>query len=217
MQRSIAVLAFALVTAVHLVSQLLGHRQIADLTQVLLMPLLALVLLCATRAPRSREVRLVLVALGFSWLGDTLPRLADGDAALLTMIGCFLLAQLVYAAAFWPSRHRSVLGRPLALLPYLLAGATIVGLSALEAGALLPAVAVYALAILAMAVLATGRGRVAAIGAAVFVLSDALIALDAFGVLTLPAHAVWVMATYVAAQVLLVLGVLAGERAAAGS
>lgn len=217
MQRSIAVLAFALVTAVHLVSQLLGHRQIADLTQVLLMPLLALVLLRATRAPRSREVRLVLVALGFSWLGDTLPRLADGDAALLTMIGCFLLAQLVYAAAFWPSRHRSVLGRPLALLPYLLAGATIVGLSAREAGALLPAVAVYALAILAMAVLATGRGRLAAIGAAVFVLSDALIALDAFGVLTLPAHAVWVMATYVAAQVLLVLGVLAGERAAAGS
>ena len=217
MQRSIAVLAFALVTAVHLVSQLLGHRQIADLTQVLLMPLLALVLLRATRAPRSREVRLVLVALGFSWLGDTLPRLADGDAALLTMIGCFLLAQLVYAAAFWPSLHRSVLGRPLALLPYLLAGATIVGLSAREAGALLPAVAVYALAILAMAVLATGRGRVAAIGGAVFVLSDALIALDAFGVLTLPAHAVWVMATYVAAQVLLVLGVLAGERAAAGS
>ena len=217
MQRSIAVLAFALVTAVHLVSQLLGHRQIADLTQVLLMPLLALVLLRATRAPRSREVRLVLVALGFSWLGDTLPRLADGDAALLTMIGCFLLAQLAYAAAFWPSRHRSVLGRPLALLPYLLAGATIVGLSARGAGALLPAVAVYALAILAMAVLATGRGRLAAIGAAVFVLSDALIALDAFGVLTLPAHAVWVMATYVAAQVLLVLGVLAGERAAAGS
>ena len=217
MQRSIAVPAFALVTAVHLVSQLLGQGQTADLTQVLLMPLLALVLLRATRAPRSREVRLVLVALGFSWLGDTLPRLADGDAALLTMIGCFLLAQLVYAAAFWPSRHRSVLGRPLALLPYLLAGATIVGLSAREAGALLPAVAVYALAILAMAVLATGRGRVAAIGAAVFVLSDALIALDAFGMLTLPAHAVWVMATYVAAQVLLVLGVLAGERAAAGS
>ena len=212
-----AVLAFAAVTAVHLASQALGHRQAADLTQVLLMPLLALVLLRATRAPRSREVRLVLVALGFSWLGDTLPRLADGDAALLTMIGCFLLAQLVYAAAFWPFRHRSVLNRPLALLPYLLAGATIVGLSAREAGALLPAVAVYALAILAMAVLATGRGRVAAIGAAVFVLSDALIALDAFGVLTLPAHAVWVMATYVAAQVLLVLGVLAGERAAAGS
>lgn len=217
MQRSIAVPAFALVTAVHLVSQLLGQGQTADLIQVLLMPLLALVLLRATRAPRSREVRLVLVALGFSWLGDTLPRLAEGDAALLTMIGCFLLAQLVYAAAFWPSRHRSVLGRPLALLPYLLAGATIVGLSAREAGALLPAVGVYALAILAMAVLATGRGRVAAIGAAVFVLSDALIALDAFGMLTLPAHAVWVMATYVAAQVLLVLGVLAGERAAAGS
>lgn len=217
MQRSIAVLAFALVTAVHLVSQLLGHRQIADLTQVLLMPLLALVLLRATRAPRSREVRLVLVALGFSWLGDTLPRLADGDAALLTMIGCFLLAQLVYAAAFWPSRHRSVLGRPLALLPYLLAGATIVGLSAREAGALLPAVAVYALAILAMAVLATGRGRVAAIGAAVFVLSDALIALDVFDVLTLPAHSVWVMATYLGAQVLLVRGVLAQEPATAES
>ncbi|WNN96475.1 lysoplasmalogenase family protein [Brachybacterium sp. GU-2] len=45
--------------------------------------------------------------------------------------------------------------------------------------------------------------------------SDSLIALRTFDVLTLPAHELWVMATYVAAQVLLVLGVL-GHTARAG-
>ena len=57
-----------------------------------------------------------------------------------------------------------------------------------------------------------GLGVRGGIGGAVFVVSDSLIALNTFDVLTLPAHEVWVMATYVAAQVLLVLGVM-GDRA----
>lgn len=73
--------------------------------------------------------------------------------------------------------------------------------------ALLPAVALYALAIVVMAVLATGLGRLAGLGAAMFVGSDALIALSAFGVVTLPGHDVWVMSTYIAAQTMLILAV----------
>lgn len=65
-----------------------------------------------------------------------------------------------------------------------------------------------------MALLATGLGRLGAIGGAVFVVSDSLIALDSFGVLTLPAHNVWVMATYLVAQVLVVFAV---RRAASGA
>ena len=45
--------------------------------------------------------------------------------------------------------------------------------------------------------------------------SDSLIALDAFGTLTLPAHSVWVMATYLTAQLLLVLAVR--ETASSGA
>ncbi len=45
----------------------------------------------------------------------------------------------------------------------------------------------------------------AGIGGAVFVVSDALIAVDAFDVLPLPAQGFWVVSTYVLAQPLLVL------------
>lgn len=201
---------------VHLAAQALHAQGTADLTQVLLMPALAAVLWTATRAPRPRLVRLALLALALSWAGDTLPRFVDGQAQFLAMLGSFLLAQLVYALAFLPRWRRSVLTRPPRMLPYVAAVVVIVGLCAPAASALLPAVIVYALAICAMAVLATGLGRLGAVGGAVFVVSDALIALNTFEVLALPAHSVWVMATYIAAQVLLVLAVIRdAERPAA--
>ena len=111
MRTSGAVLA--LVTAVHLVAQLLDPEgPVADATQPLLMPALAAVLLTGTSVPRSRLVRITLLALFFSWLGDTLPRLASGDAGFLVMVGCFLLAQVAYVVAFWPLRGQSLLARP---------------------------------------------------------------------------------------------------------
>lgn len=201
---------------VHLLAQLVGSTVVAGVTQVLLMPLLALALWRGTRSPRGPLVRLTLLALGFSWLGDTIPRFVDGDPGFLGMLGSFLLAQLVYAVAFWPRRSRSLLARPRAALPYLLVAVAVVALSAPGAGVLLLAVVVYAAAICAMALLATGLGRTAGIGGAVFVVSDCLIALDAFEVLTLPAHSVWVMATYLTAQVLLVLAVRGTASPSAG-
>ena len=75
--------ALALLTLVHLAAQLAGASTLADASQWFLMPLLAACLWLATRrrdggrrdgdgpGRRSRLVRLTLVALGFSWLGDT--------------------------------------------------------------------------------------------------------------------------------------------------
>lgn len=195
------------VSCVHLAGQLTGSVLVADATQVLLMPAVAGVLLAGNRAPRMRLVRLVLVALLFSWLGDSAPRITAGDTSFLLMVGLFLIAQVVYVAALWPYRHTSLLRRPAALVPYGAAGIVIVVLCAPQAGALLPAVAVYAAAIVAMAVLATGLGRLAGTGAVVFVASDALIALDAFGVMTLPGQGFWVMSSYITAQTLLIMAV----------
>ncbi|MGP9538816.1 lysoplasmalogenase family protein [Brachybacterium sp. AOP43-C2-M15] len=212
-----AIAGLVVVSAVHLAAQLLGLVVLAALTQVLLMPLLALALWRGTRSPRARLVTLVLVALGFSWIGDVIPRLVGGDAGFLGMVGGFLVAQLVYAAAFWPYRRGSLLGggrtdrgrwgRRAALLPYLAVALVTVVLSAAGAGPLLPAVILYAGAITVMAVLSTGVGRLGGLGGAVFMVSDALIALEAFAVLTLPAHPVWVMTTYITAQLLIVLAV----------
>lgn len=202
------------VSATHLLAQLIDHGPLCDITQILLMPALAAVLWKATTAPRGRLLTLVLWALAFSWLGDTAPRFVPDGASFLAMVGAFLIAQLLYAVAFWPYRSRSLLVRPLLVLPYAVAGVLIVVLCAAQAGPLLPAIAVYAAAIMAMAVLATGLGRLAGLGGAVFVLSDSLIALDAFDVLTLPAHGFWVMSTYMLAQLLLVAAVRARAESA---
>src|SRR5699024_2186550 len=109
------------------------------------------------------------------------------------MVAFFLAAQVVYALAFWPFRGASLLRRPPLLTPYVVAAVVIIVLCAPAAGALLGAVIAYAAAICVMAVLATGLGPAAGIGAALFVVSDAAIALDAFGVLTLPGQSFWVM------------------------
>lgn len=97
-----AAIAFVVVTLVHLGAQATAPGGVlADLTQVLLMPLLAWFLLATTPAPPSRTVRLVLLALGLSWLGDTLPRLADdgSTAGPASVLVALLLAQVVYALA----------------------------------------------------------------------------------------------------------------------
>jgi uncharacterized membrane protein YhhN len=140
----------------------------------------------------------------------------DGEVWFLAGLGAFLVAQLTYAVAFWPARADSVLSRPLLALPYL---AVLVGLLVLlwsDLGDLRLPVSVYAVVIVTMAVLATGINRTVAAGAALFVLSDALIALDTVaGLVQLPAHDFWVMLTYLAAQLLITVGVASAIRAPA--
>src|SRR5699024_10619467 len=104
-------------------------------------------------------------------------------------------------------RHASLLRRPAALVPYGAFGILIVVLCAPQAGALLPAVAVYAAVSVAMAILATGLGRLAGAGAAVFRASDALIDLGPCALLTQPGQGFWVMSSYITAQTLLIMAV----------
>lgn len=212
---TVAAVVFVAVSVVHLVAQLVGADGVADVSQWFLMPLLGATLVAVTTSPRSRLVRIVLVALAFSWLGDTAPDAFDGDTAFLVMIGFFLLAQLAYIAAFLPYRQRSLLRRP-GVAGYVLAVALLVAACAPGAGALLVPALVYGLCLGAMAVLSTGLGAVAGVGGALFLLSDAMIALGAFADwFTPPAEGFWVMLTYIAGQSLLVYGVAAADRAAA--
>lgn len=207
--------ALAVVTVVHLATQLVGTRGLLDdVTQGLLMPLLALTLWLAVRPVRNRLVVGTLVALGFSFLGDVGPDLVPDDLAFLVMVGFFLVAQVVYVVTFWSWRRRSVAGRsPWLLLPYAVVLVGLVLACREGAGTLLVPVVVYGLAITTMAVLATGVSRLAGVGGAVFMLSDALIALDAFTSWQLPAHGFWVMLTYVVGQAVLAAAVARTARA----
>ncbi|UYP20858.1 lysoplasmalogenase [Rhodococcus sp. Z13] len=202
--------ACAIGAAAHLLSQLVAPESaFTDVSQWFLMPLLAAGLALVTSAPRSRLVVSTLVALGFSWLGDTAPDLVDGDASFLVLVGFFLCAQLTYIVGFLPYRTASVLRtRPWVVGLYAVAVVAILAVCVSAAGILVVPMAVYASCLAAMAILATGVSRPAAIGAVLFVVSDALIAVRAFVDAELPAMGFWIMATYIAAQALIVRGVL---------
>lgn len=197
--------AFLGVSAVHLAGQLAGATPVQQATKPLLMPLLAAWFLAASPATRTRTV--VTVALVWSWLGD-LGLMGSGDAWFLAGLGAFLVAQVTYAVAFWPWRRDSALHRPVLLAPYVV---VLVGLLVVlwpDLGDLRAPVTVYAIAIVTMAVLATGMGRLVAIGAVLFVVSDALIAVGSLAELgRLPRHGFWVMVTYLAAQGAIAVGV----------
>jgi uncharacterized membrane protein YhhN len=203
-----AALPFAVVAVVHLGAQLAGAGTVAAVTQWLLMPLLAVAFRSATDGGR-----LVLLALGFSWLGDTVPALFSGDPRFLAMVGLFLCAQITYIAAFLPAWRRSVLRRP-ALLAYVAAFAALLVSCAPGAGGLLVPVIGYGVCLTLMAVLATGVHPLTAVGGAVFFVSDGLIALDAFATwYTPPTPGFWVMLTYVTGQALIAAGVVRAHRA----
>lgn len=198
------------------------------ITQTAMMPLLALALFLATPphslpgkpAGRPRLVLLVLAALGLSWAGDTAPGFVPAEFSFLAMIGFFLLAQVVYVAAFLPFAGESPVRRPGVVAVYAVVGVAVVGActpALIGAGVpgwlTLVGLVVYSALLCAMALLARGVHRLAGIGGIVFVVSDGLIALTSFTPVALwqPLAGWWgvlIMSTYAAAQLLIVAGVL---------
>lgn len=211
--------ALVVVTIVHLgwIAFAPDHPA-AVVTKAMLMPLIAAVVVAAGRRPWPRVVRLVLLALVLSWLGDVVPEVVDYPTPILLGLAFFLLAQVAYIAAFWPWWRSSLpVRRPVAVLPYLAVLVLLLFVVRDGVGALLAPVTIYAVILTAMAVLASGLGRLATAGGAVFMLSDALLAVRVFTDPDLPAHGVWVMLTYVVGQLLIVWGVLGHARDAADS
>lgn len=216
----IALIGFGAVAVVALLAELWGWGRTALACRYLLMPLLAW--FAWSMAPRrGRLVILLVIALGFSWLGDSV-----GQAVLLK-IGFFLVAQIVYIAAFRPYWRRSLITRPPLLAAYAIGLAVLIGAVAAAAGPLAAPVAVYGVSLAAMAVLATGVDRLTGIGGALFLVSDIVLAVEFFVAPgAIPEAAFVNLVLYLPAQVLITLGVLrqvgrelaaAGEPGAAGA
>lgn len=204
-----------LVAITHLVAQLFGATMLAEGTQVLLIPALAGVVWSAGLLPaRAWSTRVYAVALLLSWLGDSLPRLLDGETSFIVMVALFLLAQVCFSATYvlltrsWPA--------VLVMAAYVLAFGTLYLLCAPGAGGLLPLVAAYGLLLVTAGALSSTVSLITGIGGAVFVVSDALIALNRFvGGYAVPQHDFLVMLTYIGAQLLIAYGLL--RRAQAGT
>ena len=178
------------------------------------MPALALVLLAPHPDPNGEWPRVrtwALVALVLSWLGDSLPRVLPESLAFVGMLVPFLLAQLAWLVAMLPRRRQSIWTAQrwrLGLYAVVLVGVLAILLpgAGLGFGAL---ICFYAAAIVLMATAATGWGALGTTGGLVFILSDTLIGLRTFRddlVDDGPALGIVIMATYFAAQLLLVHG-----------
>lgn len=133
-----------------------------------------------------------------------------GDVALLWPVQgflpglvAFLLAHLAYIVAF--TRGVRFAARPLAFAAYaVVAGAILWALWPGVPAALRVPVLAYVVCLATMAAQAAAVGRVAALGGALFVVSDALLATHKFAA-PLPLSALWILATYWAAQTLIAM------------
>lgn len=166
-----------------------------------------LIVLLALLAPAGASPRYrwgIVAGLGFSLAGDVflmLPR-----DLFVQGLACFLVAHLCYLVAFTDRCRLFPRWEPVVALAALAGGALALLWPGLAPGLRLPVV-VYALALCSMAAQAIGRGlllatpsaRAAAWGAALFVLSDALLASDRFRH-PFPAATAAILVTYFAAQ-----------------
>ncbi len=192
--------AYAVLSVADVVAELTDQSLLTRLLPTVLMPLLAGFLWWS--GPRDAVTRWVLVGLGFAWLGDTL-----GDPLLLK-IAFFFGAQLAYCLAFRPRWRLSLLARPGPRIAYAVGLGALIIMVSLQASSLLVAVLVYGASLALTVALATGVSRLATVGALTFLISDLALAYGAF--IDPPAAPVVdavVMATYLAAQLLIVLGV----------
>ena len=220
---------FAPLVAGDLIGPLLDLKALEYIFKPLLVPALLLYLYLNTRDDVSAFVRLVMGGLILSWVGDVVLMFSDrGELFFAAGLGAFLVAHLLYIAAYVRSVSRTagvafLRRRPLWLLPFGLLFVGIYGLLYPALGAMRVPVLAYTATIVLMAVLALNRwGRVPEAsfrlilwGALLFILSDAILAIDKF-LVTVPHAGVAVMSTYVAAQYLIVEGGIAQRGAAGG-
>ena len=207
-------IAYLVVAVADMVARLV-HAEVIDLIGlVLAMPALAGVLL-ASRPQRTRMIWLVLVSLFFSWLGDWVGDIIQPHV-LIKIVFFFFLAHLCYIAAFWPFWRHSVLRRPLYLAGYVVVIGVLLAWVAPHSGRLAPALVAYGITLAVMAILATGVHRLTGIGAAIFVASDLSIAVFTF---VFPdqfsADSFVIISSYLLAQLLIIIGVIAASPATA--
>lgn len=205
-------LLFAIDSMLELASQLFNWHPLSLFSKPLLMPLLIGYFVSASGANRSLLKKLVVLALVFSWVGDTVLMFQNIDG-MYFIIGlvAFLLAHVMYIVGFTKLKNSTTKVERLAIIVFFLAySATLViflwpGLGNMKAPVML-----YALVLTIMGVLgvikSTTNHPYITFGVLFFVASDSILALNKF-LIDVPFNGVLIMGTYIAAQWLIVAGV----------
>jgi uncharacterized membrane protein YhhN len=210
---------YAVTAAANVLASATGARWLDYATKPLLMPLLAAFVLLAPARPAHRST--FVAALLAAWLGDC-ALIGAGTAFFLAGMGLFLCAHVLFISTYARSggvaRLRARPAVPVVYAALVLILLTVMW-SGLEHQGLAMPVAAYAVALGTMAALATGFGRAVAVGAALFLLSDVVLALALSGVLILPEilHGTTIMLTYTVGLALIATGWAARADLPAGA
>lgn len=216
MKRKGLLITFAIVLVLELASLYFQWDNIHSITKLLLLPILLVFSALQTLQPSSLKLPL-LTALLFSWIGDAF-LLFDSAGSLNFIFGLlsFLTAHIAYGYLFL--RIRKADNRANWNLLFI-AGTIVYSISLLYTlypglGSLLIPVILYATVLSAMFVwaahtlpLTSANGRLLTLSAALFVLSDSLLAINKFHS-PLPLASVGIMATYALAQLGIVYAVI---------
>jgi uncharacterized membrane protein YhhN len=195
---------FLAVSVFHLAVKLAGLVELDRATKGLTIPalLLGVVIVLAVGRLRLRTpvLALLVAALTLSWLGDVmLPFFLVG-------LGFFLAAHMAYIVMFHVAFRRRPSWWSIGLVPWF--GGLLLALWP-YLDETWPAVALYGAALAYMAASATRGNSFTTIGGALFVASDSLLAFRLFTPLfQTPPEDALIMALYLVAQLLIVLGVL---------
>lgn len=209
------IILYALIGVINILGHLLENSEMVKFTKPMLMPALIFLVYLHANGKVTLRILLLCVALIFCWGGD-LALMQEGSNYFLMGLGSFLIGHLVYIYVYLKSSFQRPEFRLMPLLPILTFTIFLLAfvIPSVPADMKIP-VWIYALVITAMACMSRLREGLTSIqsfqwvmmGSLLFVVSDSAIAIDKFH-RPLPYDDVIIMSTYIAGQLLIVLGVL---------
>lgn len=214
-------LIFAVIVIVELLGRLLDVVAMEYPVKPLIMIWITIYFLLNTQ--KRTFIAGILAAFFFSWVGDILLMLSGGyesETFFYAGVGGFFFAQIAYIIVFIRNAENDIKGlllrNPLWFIPLVAYGVMIYWLlyPGLE-GIMLPVIGIYAISLIGMSLAALNRRdrvnvlsfRLVFIGSLFFVLSDSMIAINKFYA-EIPQAGFLIMLTYIAAQYLILRGLL---------
>lgn len=209
---------------IHLFEQIVQTGWLNMATKPLLMILLLVHYLTSPNSKSTTLTKLVVAALSLSWLGDILLMLqAQAEGLFIFGLSAFLSAHLCYIFAYRQARFQTatkkftsyIRGRTVFLI---LVGGVLIFMLYPTLDDMLAPVIMYTVVIIFMGITALRRRGYTSeksfimvySGALLFIMSDAMIGIDRF--MSPVFHArLLIMATYIAAQFLIVKGLMVHE------
>ncbi|MEQ6167901.1 lysoplasmalogenase [Ekhidna sp. MALMAid0563] len=202
------------VSVANVIAKVIPSEELDQFTKPLLMPLLMFYVYRSSIGKTTLRILLLSGALLFSWLGDVVLMYQADERFFMAGIGLFLIAQVIYVVVLRRSSYQKPVFNLIQMLPFLVYGGLLFYLL-LPAGDFTIPIVIYGAVIMTMVIMARLREgntsqesyRLALYGSLLFVLSDSILSINAFHT-SIPYAGVFIMATYCAAQLLLVKGLL---------